>query len=270
LQDSLFTLTKSYRFDAEKGIGFLARAVNEGHEEEAIRILRSDRTGQLEWRETENPGEEKGLREEMFAWLQPYFELVHARAPEAECFEAFNRFRLLTPLRSGPGDVEAMNGKIELWLRDRRLIGSGSVWYPGKPLMVTANDYSLGLYNGDIGIALEGDSGTLAICFPGEGGAWRRIAPGRLPEFEAAYASTVHKSQGSEFDNVVLLVPASDSSVINRNLLYTGITRAKQRCQIWGSESAIRAAIRRRPVRGSGLAERLADGSGIVPRTASP
>jgi exodeoxyribonuclease V alpha subunit len=150
-----------------------------------------------------------------------------------------------------------MNLRIEEWLRDDGLVPGGREWYPGRPVVITANNYTLRLFNGDVGITMDDGSGNVRVVFPGEGGTWRRISPGRLPAFEPGYASTVHKSQGSDFESVLLLIPTSESPVINRNLLYTGITRAKKRCRIWGAEAAIRAAIERKVERGSALSERV-------------
>jgi exodeoxyribonuclease V alpha subunit len=181
--------------------------------------------------------------------------LVEGGAPATDCFAALNRVRLLTPLREGPADVATMNERIVGWLR--REAAEAADWYPGRPLLVTVNSYSLHLFNGDVGVTLPDAQGRLGVVFPGEGGTWRRFAPARLPSHEPAFALTVHKSQGSEFDTVLLLVPHGDNPVVSRNLLYTAITRAKSRCVIWGSEAALRQAITRKPLRASGLWERL-------------
>jgi exodeoxyribonuclease V alpha subunit len=129
-------------------------------------------------------------------------------------------------------------------------------WYPGRPVMVTRNDYGLKLFNGDVGICLL-KAGELRVCFEDADGRIRSLAPGRLPEHETAYAMTVHKSQGSEFDEVVFLLPEPESPILNRPLIYTAITRAKRRAEIWGSEQALTAGIRKLPERTSGLRERL-------------
>jgi exodeoxyribonuclease V alpha subunit len=255
LRDSLFTLTRSHRFETSSGIGSLAKAVNAGDEVAALSILRGDRSGQITWIETDRPDEDGRLVDQVLAWLRPYFHLVGGGASAADCFEAFGRFRLLTPLREGPGDVGTMNARITEWLRRDGV--DVADWYPGRPLLVTVNNYTLRLFNGDVGIALKDDKGRLAVAFPGEGDTWRRFAPARLPSHEPAFAFTVHKSQGSEFDTVLLLVPPGDNPVVSRNLLYTAITRAKSRCMIWGSEAALRQAIARKPLRASGLWDRL-------------
>jgi exodeoxyribonuclease V alpha subunit len=255
LRESLFPLVKSYRFDSGSGIGSLAKAVNDGDVEAAMGILRSDPSGQVAWMHTESPDDDKLLVSQVLAWLRPYFRLVEGAAPATDCFAAFNRVRLLTPLREGPADVATMNERIVGWLR-REAVETAD-WYPGRPLLVTVNSYALHLFNGDVGITLPDGQGRLGAVFPGDGGTWRRFAPARLPSHEPAFALTVHKSQGSEFDTVLLLVPPGDNPVISRNLLYTAITRAKTRCMIWGSEAALRQAIARKPMRASGLWERM-------------
>jgi exodeoxyribonuclease V alpha subunit len=113
------------------------------------------------------------------------------------------------------------------------------------------------LYNGDVGVTLPDARGELRVVFPGAGDAFRSYAPARLPGYDRAYATTVHKSQGSEFDTVLLLLPGAESPVVTRNLLYTAVTRARHRCIIQGSEDAVRSGTRRKPQKMSGLAHAL-------------
>ncbi len=258
LRDALFILTKSYRFGEASGIGRLARAVNAGDDDEAIRILSSDASGELIWHKTVSGGGEVFPENAVAHWLQPYFDLVHGKAPEAECFEAFARFRLLTPLRDGPGGVGALNELVQQWLKRQGIITTGQEWYPGKPVIITANNYTLNLFNGDVGITLADADKNLRVVFPGEAETFRAYPPARLPDHMPAYATTVHKSQGSEFEDILLLIPDVESPVITRNLLYTGITRARRRCEVWGTEAVIRAGIGRKPQRMSGLGAKLA------------
>jgi exodeoxyribonuclease V alpha subunit len=257
LTDSLYLLTKSYRFREDAGIGSLARAVNAGDDEATIAILRGDTSGALRW--NSDPASAPALfpADDVARWLRPYFELVMHGGTEAKCLQLFSAFRLLTPVREGPGSVQALNGLVEQWLRREGLITGDREWYPGKPVMVTANNYTLGLYNGDVGITLPDERGSLHVVFPGSGGTFRSYAPARLPAHDSAYATTVHKSQGSEFDEVLLLIPDAESPVVTRNLLYTAVTRARVRCTIWASEEAVRAGTMRKPVKLSGLAHRL-------------
>jgi len=123
--------------------------------------------------------------------------------------------------------------------------------------MITRNDYNLRLFNGDIGIILPEGDNELYAFFRDAGGAWRKLSPSRLPEHETVYAMTVHKSQGSEFDRIVLILSDRESPVLTRELIYTGITRAKRKVTIWGREDVFRAAVSRRIVRTSGLHDAL-------------
>jgi exodeoxyribonuclease V alpha subunit len=178
--------------------------------------------------------------------------------------QAFGRFKVLCAHRAGANGVEAVNRLAERMLvrqgRVRISPRSGSPWYPGRPVLITQNDYSLGLFNGDIGITLrdpaEGSDG-LAVFFPDAVEGLRQFPPYRLPAHETVYAMTVHKSQGSEFDDVLLILPDRDSPVLTRELIYTALTRARRRITLWGRRSVIENAIRRRIQRSSGLQDAL-------------
>jgi exodeoxyribonuclease V alpha subunit len=133
---------------------------------------------------------------------------------------------------------------------------TGEVWYAGRPVMILENDYNLGLFNGDVGIALPADR-ELRVFFPGPEG-FISFSPARLPRFETCYAMTVHKSQGSEFDHTVLVLPEEPCQVLGRELLYTALTRARQRFSLVGTAEQLREAIQRPARRDSGLGEALA------------
>jgi len=155
--------------------------------------------------------------------------------------------------------VHELNQQVEKQLALRGLLRPGVTWYPGRPVLVTRNDYNLRLFNGDIGVVLpdpdQPERLKAVFAQPEEG--WRAISPGRLPEHETAYAMTVHKSQGSEFSRVIMVLPERASPVLSRALLYTAITRATDRLEIWGSTEILEEAIRRRVRRASGLRDRL-------------
>jgi exodeoxyribonuclease V alpha subunit len=156
--------------------------------------------------------------------------------------------------------VAALNTEIEKGLAARGLIPPRSHWYVGKPVMIASNDYALRLFNGDIGICVaDPASGELRIAFPAETGqgGMRLLAPARLPAHETAWAMTVHKSQGSEFDHVALVLPDEGGEVVSRELLYTAVTRARKSAAIWSNETGLAAACLRRVVRHSGLTQRL-------------
>jgi exodeoxyribonuclease V alpha subunit len=133
-------------------------------------------------------------------------------------------------------------------------------WYAGRPVLITRNNYQLGLFNGDIGIALPGADARekdLFVYFPDDSGGVRRFQTHQLPEHETVYAMTVHKSQGSEFDEVLFILPDKDFSILTRELIYTALTRARKKIRIWGNRSIIRNAIARKIERTSGLRDAL-------------
>jgi exodeoxyribonuclease V alpha subunit len=257
LPDVLFRLTRSYRFRDNAGIGSLARAVNAGDEDRAITVLKGDAGGELVWRPAA-ADTSSGFPVDIVArWLRPYFERLLRDGSEDECLRLFGVSRLLTPHREGPGSVVDLNDRVEHWLRTEGLVPHARDWYPGKPVVITANNTTLGLYNGDVGITMADARGELRVVFHGAGGTFRSFAPARLPAYDRAYATTVHKSQGSEFDEVLLLLPGMESQVVTRNLLYTAVTRARRRCIIQGTEEIVRAGTRRKPRKMSGLARVL-------------
>ncbi|HZD64840.1 MAG TPA: ATP-binding domain-containing protein, partial [Acidimicrobiales bacterium] len=129
-------------------------------------------------------------------------------------------------------------------------------WYVGQPVMVTVNDYGLGLYNGDTGVVVARDEGGRAVVF-GDGDAQRAVSPSRLADLETVFAMTVHKAQGSEFEEVAILVPDPGARVLSRELLYTAVTRARARVMVVATEASVRAAVGRPVARASGLTDRL-------------
>jgi exodeoxyribonuclease V alpha subunit len=148
--------------------------------------------------------------------------------------------------------VAGLNEALEARFRRQ----PGERWYTGRAVMVRQNDYALGLFNGDIGLCLNTPSG-LRVFFEAETG-FRPFAPARLPSHDSAFAMTVHKSQGSEFAQVLLVLPETPSPLLTRSLFYTGITRAKQQVEIWGLPARLQEAVSTRAERAAGLAERLA------------
>lgn len=183
-------------------------------------------------------------------------------------FDALNQFRVLCAVRSGPRGVERLNALLSIQLRNlagasvsaSSRASAGTQWFAGRPVMVTRNDYALGLFNGDIGIALPGGDGALRVVFPNaEGTGWRAISPAALPPHETALALTVHKSQGSEFERAALVLPAQANRALTRELVYTAVTRAKRSIDIVGSATVFAEAIETPTRRASGLALRLAE-----------
>lgn len=171
--------------------------------------------------------------------------------------EAVASFRLLCAHRSGPGGVEVWTNLMESWLAaDVEDFDPEPEWYPGRPVMITTNDYSLRLFNGDTGATIVRPEGGLGVVFA-RGGAVITVSPARLSAIETVFAATVHKSQGSEFERAALVLPPSESPLLSRELLYTAVTRAKRSLLIVGTEDSLRAAVSRPIARASGLTRRL-------------
>jgi exodeoxyribonuclease V alpha subunit len=289
LDQQLAMLRHSHRFSDSSGIGQLARAVNRGDSRE-VRELLGASSGSLAWTSSATHTQLAGMaidgNHEHFAvdgeaaspkGYRHYLELLRRDRPAddsgtaahdqwaRDVLQAFNRFQLLCALRRGPHGVDGLNQLITDELHARGLIETRLGWYEGRPVMVTRNDYSLGLANGDVGICLRmpDDSGKprLSVAFLANAGTATRIRhvlPSRLGEVSTVYAMTVHKSQGSEFEHTALVLPTESSSVLTRELLYTGVTRARQWFSLVGNATIVDEAIARRTRRHSGLAERLA------------
>jgi exodeoxyribonuclease V alpha subunit len=238
----------SHRFG--EAIGFLADAIRVGDADRALSLLRSG-DEHIEFIE-DNASD--ALRVVL---------LPHAlRLREAALFGAndialatLNEHRLLCAHREGPYGVRHWNRQVEKWLSEETGQPPWSEWYPGRPLLVTANEYGLRVYNGDTGVVIGGPDGLRAVI-AGAGGPLD-FATSRLSDVETMHAMTIHKSQGSQADEVTVLMPTGDSRLLTRELLYTAVTRAKDKVRVIGSEASVRAAIERRAVRATGLRLRL-------------
>jgi exodeoxyribonuclease V alpha subunit len=163
--------------------------------------------------------------------------------------------RLLCAHRRGPFGVQHWNHQVERWLTEATGEPIWSAWYVGRPILVTANDYGLGLFNGDTGVTVVGEAGLRAVVAGTD--APLNFGTGRLADVETMHAMTIHKSQGSQAAEVTVLMPPVDSRLLTRELFYTAVTRAKSRVRVVGAEDEVRAAIERRAVRATGLASRL-------------
>jgi len=257
LQDAVVWLTHSYRFTGESGIGRLARAVNAGDRESAAKLLGDGDFADLRW-ERQLPGARE-LAERLVEGYAAFIEAVRRGEPADRVLVEFDRYRVLCAQREGEFGAPSLSAEIgELF---RRRLGRAHLastrWYPGRPVLVTRNDYGLRVFNGDVGVALPDSAGTLLVHFPVAGGGTRTIAPGRLADCETAFAMTVHKAQGSEFDRVDLVLPPYDSRVLTRELIYTALTRPRSGLRVWASEEVLGAAIGRQTARVSGLGDRL-------------
>lgn len=285
LRAQTITLTHSHRFATNSGIGKWAQAVNTGHGgHDVIQNLWRAAPDWLATLETASHANDKQRREEGSThevtrlelqsahdaklgnalrqgwqhWLSlleehrthsPKLALTCTDAQAIALLETFSEFCVLCAVREGSFGVTQLNAHIE-----KALNFSSTSWYVGRPVIVTRNDYALELMNGDIGICLPGSDGTLRVAFSGIGGSVRWIAPSRLDSVETVFAMTVHKSQGSEFKHVLLVIPAQDSPVLTRELIYTGLTRAKENLTIWAPRpEVLLQACSRRVLRSGGL-----------------
>lgn len=283
LQHQTVTLVHSHRFDAKSGIGQWAHAVNADVADNtpALKALWKDAPDwlatlplqqsieedtaepdvtRLQLASTNDPKLAVGLRYGWRHWLallDPH--RPSKTAPATPCsnaqavalLNAFTEFCVLCAVREGPLGVTQLNTQVE------QALGLGqSLWYAGRPVMVTRNDYALELMNGDIGLCLPGPDGVLRVAFPAVDGGVRWVMPSRLDSVETVFAMTVHKSQGSEFAHVLLVIPALESPVLTRELVYTGLTRAKKRLTLWAPQLGVLwNACARRVLRSGGLGD---------------
>ena len=214
LRDSLCLLQKSYRFGSDSGIGQLAAAINRGDKTAVKTVFQQDFTD---------------IEKRLLQSGEDYIAMLE--------------------------EVAGLNERIEQFMQQKRKIHRHphSRWYEGRPVMIARNDSALGLFNGDIGIALDRGQGT-RVWFAMPDGNIKSVQPSRLPEHETTWAMTVHKSQGSELDHAALILPSQRTPVVTRELVYTAVTRARRRLSLYADERILSAAIATRTERRSGLA----------------
>ncbi len=256
MNDCIIQLHKSYRFSKASGIRAVSQAVNDGNGSQAIDLIRNKSFDDIHWKRLPLPNR---LPRHLGDWITERYTAYLKASDPLEAFDLFNYSRILCALREGPYGIHNLNVAIEHILQKKGLINRSGRWYFGRPIMITKNDYNLRLYNGDIGITMTDHKkgGEPSVFFTGLDGSVRSFSPLRLPEHETVYAMTVHKSQGSEFDEVLLVMPDRDTRVLTRELIYTAITRTKGSIQIWGKEDIFLKAIERRIQRSSGLRDAL-------------
>lgn len=261
LQDCITVLQEGYRFAAESGIGGLSRAVNGGDDKAALAYLTDPAEKTIAWHPHPSGAHlMHAIGREIVDGYRKYLTLTEP----VLAIEEFARFKILCALKIGPSGAIAINRLAEEVLSREGLISferrETPSWYRGRPVLITKNDYNLGLFNGDIGLTLpdpEAPDGGLYVYFPDGSGGVKKFPPHRLAEHETVYAMTVHKSQGSEFDHIILLLPEKDYPLLTRELIYTALTRARKTVSIRGAEPVLKAAITRKIERTSGLRDEL-------------
>ncbi|UCH24169.1 MAG: exodeoxyribonuclease V subunit alpha [Deltaproteobacteria bacterium] len=261
LHDCIVNLTGSYRFGKRSGIGELSGSVNRGNFKKVRDLLNNKIENTISLKTVKSKDDFYQLMTGEI--ITGYREYLKVNDPH-QALKLFTRFKLLCALKIGPFGADAVNRLAEQILIEKDLIRKDRLydnrWYKGRPVLITSNDYNLGLFNGDIGITLPdhgSDRGELYVFFSGTDEESRRFSPYILPEHETVYAMTVHKSQGSEFENVLLILPDRDSPVLTRELIYTAITRARKTIKVLGTEAIMESAVSRKIERKSGLRDAL-------------
>ena len=257
LDSCMTVLSHNWRFGHTSGIGHLATAINAGDANGALAYLDNAQMPDIVFRPCPDSAALATLIEQhAISRFEPCLDQTMNNVPVADHFARHLELRLLTAHRQGPTGSGALNQQIEHGLRSRGLIQQTGPNYMGRPIMIERNDYHLGLYNGDFGIVL-GEGDTQRVCVLANDGTPRYFYPSRMPDHDTAYAMTCHKSQGSEFTRIILVLPPQPSPVLSRQLLYTAVTRATTSLEIWGIESILNEAIRQPTRRVSGLVEQL-------------
>ncbi len=253
--DCVVKLDLSFRFDEGRGIDKLSRAIEQGDERKTWNIFQDSLY--------------PGIRFEKTISRQTLYEILERKIVTGYteyltekdagiALEKLNAFKILCALRKGGFGVEGINRFAEHVLTRAGLIDPAEEWYAGRPILITKNDYRLELFNGDVGIIRHGiDGKDLFACFPSQDGGVRYVSPYRLPDHETAYAMTVHKSQGSEFESILLILPDVDTAILTRELLYTGISRARRHIMVCGDDTLFNTAMARTINRNSGLRDAI-------------
>jgi len=253
ITNSVVLLRTNFRFSG--ALGDLASAIRDGDVDRAMEVLRGGDEA-VGWLDLDPGSASEPALMPVRAVAQSWggdLRMAALAGDAAGALDVLGSTRILCAHRRGPAGVGVWNQRIEAWLveddPDRLTEG---LWYPGRPVMVTANDYTLRLFNGDSGVSVLLPDDRKGVAFVRPAGA-DLVSPSRLGSIETVYATTIHKSQGSEFATVVVLLPEADSRLLSRELLYTAVTRTTQRLLLVGSEASVRQALTRRISRNSGL-----------------
>ncbi|NNE64198.1 MAG: exodeoxyribonuclease V subunit alpha, partial [Gammaproteobacteria bacterium] len=252
LAGSIAFLRDSYRFDAASEIGLIASQVNMGNSKAVLELLAHAKKN-VAWKPNISDQFDNGILQHV---LDQYRSVIQAESIE-QAFSAFESFRALCAVHNGVFGISEINRRVELAMRAQGWLES-TEQYHGKAILINSNDYESGLFNGDIGLLWRGSDERLYACFRDLEQGIRRVSINNLPDHSPAWAMTVHKSQGSEFDSVLLILPGiHQQRALSRELLYTGITRARSSLMIYASEDAINYACQNTEQRHSGLARKL-------------
>ena len=240
IDNQIVCLRKNWRFDQHSGIGKLATAVNRGESKKTFNILENKKYNDINLLSPNN----LTVKQFISSW-QYYLQALKTKTSIADLFNAFNQFRILTALRKGKMGCHNLNTQLEKQLSQQNQLDTSKQWYHGRPIMITENSYRTGLFNGDIGITQIDHTGQVKVWFQTNEGE-KAFAPVRLPQYETTWVMTIHKSQGSEFERVLMILPPEDSHILTRQLIYTGITRAKKQLEIIADPAILNLGIKRK------------------------
>ncbi len=249
LPNNTLELKKNHRFD--KHIKILADAVNSQQPELAWQILQGEHNNI------------SLLQEDLISYAathqENFLKQIKAGADFKTIYRSFNTFQILCATRNGKNSVTEINQQLEQHLAGLNLINLAGIWYNGRPVMITQNDPGMHLYNGDTGICLEDSEqhGKLMVFFQDPDGSVKKFLPSRLPHCETVYAMTIHKSQGSEFEQVLIVLPETMNPVLTKELIYTAITRARKTVNLITDKQVFISTVQQRVIRYSGLKEKL-------------
>ena len=253
--DALTTLQYTWRYEQGSGIEALARAVNRGAAAASLEVLHDPAFPDVTLRPI--VGRHDVVRDQVVALATAPFTEVAAADSPTEALKRLRQLRVLGAVREGAWGVTALDALVAARVRAALGVPAGVDWYRGRPVMITRNDHDLKLYNGDVGVVWgEGDD-DLQVWFETAEGPPRAVAPAMLPEHDTVFCTTVHKSQGSEYAHVVLVLPPGGSPVVTRELLYTGVTRAKARVTVVAGEEAWGEGVKGKVRRMSRVGERV-------------
>ena len=249
LPQQTLELQKSHRFDED--IKNLAVAINQQQDREAWQLLQSGNKN-IALLETD-------LIDYITEQQIPYLHLITKGAEFSDIYKAFNRFQALCAIRVGKNSVSDISHAVEQSLSNKKLIHLAGTWYCGRPIMITQNNPALQLYNGDIGICLQDkeQEDQLRVFFQRADGSIRKYLPARIPHCETVFVMTIHKSQGSEFEEVLIILPETNNPVLTKELLYTAITRAKKSIKLVTNATVFSSTVRQRVQRVTGLVDKF-------------
>lgn len=250
INEHIAVLQKSYRFSTNSGIGRLAKAVTNNEAQTTLDLLADEDYPDIQ--QIAISALKTNFQQHCLQPWQNYFDAIKNKANLDEIYQAFQHFRILTALRVGQTGSETINQHIEQHLQ-RQFLKGQSPWYNGRPVMITQNNYQTGLFNGDIGIMLKDQQGELKTWFQTLDGNWQSFPISRLPAHETAWAMTIHKSQGSEFEHVLMVLPDVETPVLSRELIYTGLTRAKSSLKLATSNDALINGLKQKQIQSTAI-----------------